>query len=103
MAIAVNGDVKLIHVGFSINKVECGQAWEWFLNHLKIFLVVDPSTMIIISNRHHGIMENHMLDTRSEVLIGHRGSDVRHVKESTNKSRRIRCLIMVKLRRIKVD
>lgn len=56
MATSVDGNGNLLPVAFAIAEVECGPAWEWFLNHLKIFLAVDPSSMTIISDRHRGIL-----------------------------------------------
>lgn len=44
-----------------------------------------------------------MLGMRSEVWIGHEGLDARHERLSPNKSKRIRCLVLVKSRWVMVD
>lgn len=56
MATTVDGNEKLIPVEFSIAEVGYAPTWEWFLNHLKIFLVVNLSTMTIVSDRHSKII-----------------------------------------------
>lgn len=43
-----------------------------------------------------------MLGTKSEVLTSHGKLDVRHGKKSLKRSRRIRCLSMVKFQQVKI-
>lgn len=42
MAITDNGHDMIILVGFAIAEVECEPIGEWFLDHLKRFIVRDP-------------------------------------------------------------
>lgn len=56
MTTIVDGNGKIILVGFAIAKVECGSVWEQFLEHLKRFFTMDPQLMSIVSNKHRDII-----------------------------------------------
>lgn len=52
MTTILDGNGKFIPVELSIAKVGCALTWEWFVNHIKIFLAVDSSSMTIVCDRH---------------------------------------------------
>lgn len=56
MTTIVGDNGKLMPIVFSIVEVDYAFAWEWFLNNLKIFLVVDLSIMPIVSDKYRGII-----------------------------------------------
>ncbi|MCQ7222066.1 transposase, partial [Salmonella enterica] len=56
MATTIDDNDNVLPVGFGIAEVECASAWEWFLDHTKIFFAVDAESLTIVSDRHRDII-----------------------------------------------